>query len=134
MKTSKDTAKAIETPVSIDWKVMAELGLLARINHEILHPLGYSAFYVVDTGVSPGALVSESGGWEFTPEQLMKSSSLPPPSDTLWRLLTNGYSYEYIQQLNEESAGEARLLIDRAIRNWRQICEEVSATIGGEDD
>ena len=125
---SNDTVQAIETPAYVDWKVLAEMGLLTRINHEILHPLGYAAFYVVETGISPGALVSESGGWDYTLEALLTSSSLPPPSETLWRMLTNGYSYEYIAQLKGDRRGEATSLVERAIKNWRKICAEVSAT------
>lgn len=71
MNPTNDTTKpANETLASVDWAALAKLGLLARINHEILHPLGYSAFYVVENGTSPGALIAESGRWQFSPEQM----------------------------------------------------------------
>ena len=49
----------------IDWNVISELGLLRRINNEIMHPLGYAVFRTADCGVSGGALVSPDGKWEY---------------------------------------------------------------------
>jgi len=56
----------------------------------------------------------------------------PPPSDTLWRMLTGGYSHEYIEQLGRDS-GDAQALVRRAVSNWRQINAEIHAdpTQGG---
>ncbi|MDH0373585.1 hypothetical protein N7340_17750 [Comamonas aquatica] len=55
----------------------------------------------------------------------------PPESDTLWQFLTRGYSLDYIRAhidcgvpLFEE---EARMLRDRAFKNWAQIRAEVGA-------
>ena len=71
MNTQNETTTPTnETLDYVNWAALAELGLLARINHEILHPLGYAAFYVVENGTSPGALIAESGCWCFTPEQM----------------------------------------------------------------
>lgn len=47
----------------IDWNEISRLGLLERINREIMHPLGYAVCRQVETGVSPGALVSPDGTW-----------------------------------------------------------------------
>lgn len=55
------------------------------------------------------------------------ASGLPPPSDTLWRMLTGGYSHQYIIKLCDES-NDGRVLLERAISNWQQICTEISAT------
>lgn len=48
----------------------------------------------------------------------------PPPSDTLWRMLTGGYSHEYIKQLGLDSE-DAQALVRRAVSNWRQINAEI---------
>ncbi|MGE8327283.1 DUF7415 domain-containing protein [Pseudomonas urmiensis] len=48
-------------PKLIDWNEISRLGLLERINREIMHPLGYAVCRVVETGHSPGALVSDDG-------------------------------------------------------------------------
>jgi len=47
----------------IDWNEISRLGLLERINREIMHPLGYAVCRQVETGISPGALVSSDGTW-----------------------------------------------------------------------
>lgn len=49
----------------IDWGEISRLGLLERINREIMHPLGLAVARDVDTGVSPGAMVSPSGAWRY---------------------------------------------------------------------
>ncbi len=51
---------------TIDWNQAAELGLLERINREILHPLGLAACRNVESGVSPSLVVSDDGIWEFS--------------------------------------------------------------------
>lgn len=45
----------------IDWNEISRRGLLERINREIMHPLGLAVCRVVETGQSPGALVSDDG-------------------------------------------------------------------------
>jgi hypothetical protein len=52
----------------IDWNEISRLSLLERINREIMHPLGYAVCRQVETGVSPGALVSPDGTWCY-PDQ-----------------------------------------------------------------
>ena len=45
----------------IDWNELSRRGLLVRINREILHPLGLAICRDVETGKSPGAVVSDDG-------------------------------------------------------------------------
>ena len=49
----------------IDWNELSRRGLLTRINREILHPLGLAVCRKVETGASPGALVSPDGEWTY---------------------------------------------------------------------
>ena len=56
----------------LDWNELAELGLLERINKEILHPLGLAAFRNVEDGSSGGALIADDGVWEFDPNMKSK--------------------------------------------------------------
>lgn len=44
---------------TIDWNQASERGLIARINTEILHPLGLAMMRQPADGSSPGLLVSE---------------------------------------------------------------------------
>ncbi|MEL0621771.1 hypothetical protein V6238_01580 [Marinomonas arenicola] len=50
---------------SIDWNQLAELGLMARINQEVLHPLGLAVTRNPETGASDGILVSDDGVFEY---------------------------------------------------------------------
>lgn len=52
----------------IDWNEISRRGLLERINREIMHPLGLAVCREVETGNSPGALVSDDGPWIY-PDQ-----------------------------------------------------------------
>ena len=56
----------------IDWNEISRLGLIERINREIMHPLGYAVCREVETGMSPGALVSPDGQWVY-PDQVESS-------------------------------------------------------------
>ncbi len=58
-----------DKPKWIDWNEISRLGLIERINREIMHPLGFAVARDVDTGQSPGALVSPDGVWAY-PEDL----------------------------------------------------------------
>lgn len=55
-------------PQLIDWNEISRRGLLERINREIMHPLGLAVCREVETGKSPGALVSDNGPWVY-PDQ-----------------------------------------------------------------
>jgi len=56
----------------IDWNKASELGLIERINREILHPLGLAMSRNPETGVSESLMIADDGVWEYDPE--MKSS------------------------------------------------------------
>lgn len=47
----------------IDWNEISRRGLLERINREIMHPLGLAVARDVESGASPGAMVSPGGAW-----------------------------------------------------------------------
>ena len=49
-----------------------------------------------------------------------------PRSDTLWRLLTNGYDYSYVTSLPDGDRDKA-VLLRRAGALWLQIRGEVAA-------
>ncbi len=47
-----------------------------------------------------------------------------PPSETLWRFLTNGYGYAYVAALEAGDRNKHELMA-RAQRNWDQIRAEL---------
>lgn len=49
----------------IDWNKASELGLVERINKEILHPLGLAMTRNPETGKSDCLLVADDGVWEY---------------------------------------------------------------------
>jgi hypothetical protein len=49
----------------IDWNQASELGLIVRINREILHPLGLAMTRNPENGASEMLLVSDDGIWEY---------------------------------------------------------------------
>ncbi|WP_187389076.1 DUF551 domain-containing protein [Vibrio anguillarum] len=53
---------------SINWNQMSKLGLVERINREILHPLGLAVSRTVKTGTSECVLVADDGVWEYASE------------------------------------------------------------------
>lgn len=65
----------------IDWNEASKRGLIERINTEVLHPIGLAMFREVETGLSPGLLISEDGAWEYakgtsTKEQLQQARKM----------------------------------------------------------
>lgn len=50
---------------TINWNQMSELGLIQRINSEILHPLGLAMSRNVESGVSEEILIADDGFWEY---------------------------------------------------------------------
>ncbi|MGN2381298.1 DUF7415 domain-containing protein [Pseudomonas sp. Marseille-Q5299] len=50
---------------TIDWNEISRRGLLVRINREIMHPLGLAICRDPETGLSPGAVVSDDGAWVY---------------------------------------------------------------------
>jgi hypothetical protein len=55
----------------INWNELSELGLLERINREILHPLGLAVSRDPNTGVSSKILIAPDGVFEYP--TMMKS-------------------------------------------------------------
>lgn len=53
---------------TLDWNDISKLGLVERINREILHPLGLSVSYDFNKGVSEEILISDDGFFEYSPE------------------------------------------------------------------
>lgn len=77
----------------------------------------------LDASLAAPAQVDQVGG-----------TALPvdvPESDTLWQFLTNGYSLNGIRRDlvcgDPHAEAEARMLIERARKNWAQIRAEVGA-------
>lgn len=66
----------------IDWNVIAELGLLERINREIMHPLGLAVFRIPEDGTSGGAFISPDGIFEYGDIE----SKVVPPSETVKKI------------------------------------------------
>lgn len=60
---------------SINWNKMSELGLIERINREILHPVGLAISRNPETGFSEEIYVADDGIWEYHKD--LKSSVLP---------------------------------------------------------
>lgn len=48
----------------VDWNQLSSLGLIRRINTEILHPIGLALFRHQD-GVSSGAMIAPDGKWNY---------------------------------------------------------------------
>lgn len=57
---------------NISWNKASELGLIERINREVLHPLGLAMTRNPETGVSESLLIADDGIWEYDPN--MKST------------------------------------------------------------
>ncbi|EMA1801304.1 hypothetical protein SD377_001907 [Cronobacter turicensis] len=49
----------------LDWNQLSALGLIFRINHEILHPMGLAIFRDPDSGKSEGALIADDGVFSY---------------------------------------------------------------------
>ncbi|QHJ78820.1 MAG: hypothetical protein [Caudoviricetes sp.] len=50
----------------VDFNTLSRMGLIFKINKEILHPLGLAISYDKDVGDSEGAIIAEDGKWEFS--------------------------------------------------------------------
>lgn len=48
----------------VDFNTLSDMGLIWKINKEILHPLGL-ALTRDPSGISVGAIVSDDGSWEY---------------------------------------------------------------------
>ncbi len=56
----------------INWNDASELGLIQRINKEILHPLGLAMTRDPPTGFSKSLLVADDGIWEYATDVNLK--------------------------------------------------------------
>lgn len=54
--------------ITIDWCIMSELGLVEKINREVLHPMGLAISYDPSTGISEAILIADDLEWEYAPE------------------------------------------------------------------
>lgn len=61
------------TQRTVNFEKLSDMGLIWKINKEILHPLGLALCR--DGSVSPGALVSDDGKWEYPPETDIRNSA-----------------------------------------------------------
>ncbi|RQM37289.1 hypothetical protein EB241_16305 [Erwinia psidii] len=52
----------------LDWNELSRLGLIRRINTEVLHPVGLALFRDPESGHSPGVLISPDGTWTSAAE------------------------------------------------------------------
>ncbi|HFF8551742.1 TPA: hypothetical protein ACGEYE_000463 [Klebsiella variicola] len=52
----------------LNWNELSALGLIVRINAEILHPLGLAIFRNPDSGISAGAMIAPDGKWAYAPD------------------------------------------------------------------
>lgn len=52
----------------LDWNQLSALGLIVRINAEILHPPGLAIFRDPANGISAGAMIAPDGKWEYEPD------------------------------------------------------------------
>lgn len=57
----------------LNWNQISELGLIERINKEILHPLGLAMYREVETGESPGAYVADDGLFKYADDFRLKN-------------------------------------------------------------
>lgn len=64
----------------INWNQVSELGLIVRINREILHPLGLAMTRNPENGVSEMLMVSPDGIWEYD-QQLMANAPIVREED-----------------------------------------------------
>ncbi|WP_439412300.1 DUF7415 domain-containing protein [Enterobacter ludwigii] len=66
----------------LDWNDMSELGLIVRINTEILHPLGLALSRNPNTGASEVLLIAPDGKWEYSAEIIRATTNkLPAPDE-----------------------------------------------------
>lgn len=56
----------------INWNVASDLGLIQRINKEILHPLGLAMTRNPTTGTSESLLIADDGIWDYDPKTKLK--------------------------------------------------------------
>ena len=83
--------------VAINWTEISDLGLLQRINTEVMHPLGLAIYRNSEDGNSPGALVADDGVWEYSPEMTNRMLSNSEVAKKIQQLLVQE---EHIENTN----------------------------------
>lgn len=73
--------------IKLNWNEISELGLLERINDEIMHPLGLAVFRVSEDGSSGGALVADDRVWEYADRSKLKNFTIEQVKDKLEAML-----------------------------------------------
>lgn len=72
----------------LTFREASELGLIQKLNREVLHPMGLALCWNPETNLSEGFLVSEEGEWKyddsvvvkpFDPKALEAALELPKP-------------------------------------------------------
>lgn len=56
-----------------DFEKLSEMGLIWKINKEILHPLGLALSR--DGKISRGAMIANDGAWEYPPDVDIRNSA-----------------------------------------------------------
>lgn len=68
---------------TVDWNALSQMGLIERINREILHPLGLAMARDVVAGISPYAVIAPDGHWAYESNR----ASLIKPDDEVRRMI-----------------------------------------------
>lgn len=94
---------------TINWKQASELGLVERINTEILHPLGLAMCYDPSTGHSDALLLAKDGVWEYPEGETSLVLSVEDTKEKLSNMKTRDEDYlaltieQYQDLINEHS-------------------------------
>lgn len=98
---------------TINWNQASDLGLMERINRQILHPLGLAMYREVETGASPALMVSDDGEWRYHPD--METTILPDEKviSLLREMESTPNMYISIPAIPET----------RLIQGWKHLCK-----------
>ena len=108
----------------IDWNQASELGLVERINAEVLHPLGLAMARNLDDGTSPCVLVADDRVFEYdngyTRKPVITKDELHSQINDM---LDNSNVSEFQFETNKD--------LVKAVSERLKVKNAVSATIGG---
>lgn len=79
----------------VDFNTLSEMGLLWKINKEILHPLGLALTRNPHTGESAGAIIADDGVWEYSDKSDFQNIA---KLNKISALQEEGKLLEYLQQ------------------------------------
>lgn len=74
-------------PVMIDWSIASRLGLIEKINTEVLHKLGLTMIREGSTGLSPGLYISDELKWTYPDDHMSTLKSEIEIKEELERIL-----------------------------------------------